>query len=72
MNLINIINMNCFLSFLAEDPYYSGLRARIPNFVRSRVSSAMSGAKGKVRESDMCRSVIILYWGRKYYFPWVA
>jgi len=31
-----------------EDPYYSGLRARIPNFVRSRVSSAMNGAKGKV------------------------
>ena len=43
------LNVNFFKLFLAEDPYYSGLRARIPNFVRSRVSSAMNGAKGKVR-----------------------
>ena len=47
--------MKCLL-LLSEDPYYSGLRARIPNFVRSRVSSAMNGAKGKVRRKDSRKS----------------
>ncbi len=39
-------NPNRFIArSFAEDPYYSGLRARIPNFVRSRVAS--SSSKGK-------------------------
>jgi hypothetical protein len=73
LHVIILLLISLYFLFLAEDPYYSGLRARIPNFVKARVignkggnGNSKSGANQKGCAILKFTSIYGVFWHCRY------